>query len=67
MLITETIPLDATDAERATIEQDVAALVADLKAAGMDPVVDIETTSGGDVFIVEVGDDIAALPIDPTA
>ena len=52
MTFTTLIPLDADDHERAALEDDLAAFVADLKDAGMDPVVDVLTTSGGDVFVI---------------
>ena len=37
--------------------EDLAAFVANLQQSGMDPVVDVEPTSGGDVFIVSAGRD----------
>ena len=55
---TEVIPLAATDAERAALEDDLAAFVADLRAAGMNPVVGVETTSGGDVFVITADEGI---------
>ena len=55
--IIETVPLDAPDAERAAKLYEIAKMVGDLKEAGLDPcIVGIETTSGGDVFIVEHDD-----------
>jgi len=49
---TELVPLDADCYERAALEDDLAAFVANLKESGMNPTVDVEATSGGDVFIV---------------
>jgi hypothetical protein len=54
---TTLIPLGASDAERGRTMLDVAAFVVDAREAGLDPVVGVETTSGGDVFMVTVGDD----------
>jgi hypothetical protein len=57
MTFTQEVPLDASDEERAAIEHDLAEFVADLRGSGLNPVVGIETTSGGDVFIVTAGRD----------
>jgi hypothetical protein len=64
---TTLIPLDASDAERGRLMLDVAAFVADAREAGLDPVVGVETTSGGDVFLVTVGDDDPAALLDSAA
>ena len=51
----QAIPLDAPDDERAAMQAELATFVANLKESGMDPTVDVEPTSGGDVFIVTAG------------
>jgi hypothetical protein len=52
----ETVPLDATDRERGAQMLDLAEFVSGLQEAGMNPVVDVETTSGGDTFVITVDD-----------
>jgi hypothetical protein len=54
LTLTETVPLDASDEEREAAQQRVGELVADLQQAGYTVVVGIETTSGGDVYVLEV-------------
>ena len=46
---------------------DVAEFVADLQEQGYDPVVGVEATSGGDVFIVTVGDEDPPGDLSPAA
>jgi hypothetical protein len=55
--IVETVPLDATDAERAAKTYEIAKAVVDLREAGLNPCfVMVEATSGGDVFVIEHDD-----------
>lgn len=54
MTFTTLIPLDASDVERAAMQDDLAAFCSNLKESGKEPTVGVETTSAGDVFIVTV-------------
>jgi hypothetical protein len=65
MTITQFIPLDADDLVRDAMTEDFAAFVVNLQDSGMEPVVDIEPTSSGDVYIVTAGCDEPAAVADP--
>ena len=51
---TQLVPLDVSDAERAAIMDDFAAFCSNLRESGKEPVVAVEPTSAGDVFIATV-------------
>ncbi len=56
------IPIDADHGEREAATDDFAAFVSNLQQSGMEPVVAVEPTSGGDVFIVTFGEGEPAQP-----
>ncbi|WP_205697478.1 hypothetical protein [Conexibacter sp. SYSU D00693] len=50
----ETVPLDATDFQREAQLLVLSEFVSGMQEAGMVPVVDVQATSAGDVFIITV-------------